>query len=183
MEAGSSLWYVRGRMQRVLVKVAAILAVAAWIGPLAVSALYAGEKEEASGSAAGISPGTAPEEQIPLYDQTGRRDPFRPYVESHDSSLPSGEITPLQQYELSQLRLVAIITDESNSPGSRAVVEDSSGLGYIVRVGTPIGRASGRVTAIERDRLVVEEWPSNVFGEQERVVIVKEFDAGEEAKQ
>jgi Tfp pilus assembly protein PilP len=94
-----------------------------------------------------------------------------------------GEITPLQQYELSQLRLVAIITDKGDSSGSRAVVEDSAGLGYILRVGTPIGRASGRVTAIERDRVVVEQWPSNVFGEQERMVIVKELDAGEEAKQ
>ena len=59
---------------------------------------------------------------------------------------------------------------------------DSAGLGYILRVGTPIGRASGRVTAIERDRVVVEQWTSNVFGEEQRSVIVKELDAGEEAK-
>jgi type IV pilus assembly protein PilP len=83
---------------------------------------------------------------------------------------------------LSQLRLVAIVSDQRDPRETRAVVEDSSGLGYIIRVGTPIGRNSGRVTAIERKRVVVEEWPGNVFGERRRIVTVKELDAGEEAK-
>lgn len=130
---------------------------------------------------------TAPEDsgaaaEVPSYDPTGRRDPFRPYVESVDRPELTSEMTPLQQYDLSQLRLVAVVTDERNPAGSRAVVEDSSGLGFIVQVGTPIGRTRGRVAAIERDRILVESWPTNVFGEQHRTVSVKELDAGEEAK-
>jgi len=170
-------------MWRLLCKAVALLALAAWIGPLAVSAMSSDEEGGVSDSATILSTGTKAADESPPYDPTGKRDPFRPYVESPGQPSPTGEITPLQQYELSQLRLVAIITDKSESGGSRAVVEDSAGLGYILRVGTPIGRASGRVTAIERDRVVVEQWPSNLFGEQERTVIVKELDAGEEAKQ
>jgi Tfp pilus assembly protein PilP len=183
MQGGSSVWYVRGSMWRLLSKAVALLALAAWIGPLTTSAMSSDEKVGVSESATSLSTGTKAADESPPYDSTGKRDPFRPYVESHGQPSPTGEITPLQQYELSQLRLVAIITDKGDSSGSRAVVEDSAGLGYILRVGTPIGRASGRVTAIERDRVVVEQWPSNVFGEQERTVIVKELDAGEEAKQ
>ena len=170
-------------MWRLLCKAVTLLALAAWIGPLAVSAMSSDEEGRVPDSATSLSTGTKAADESPPYDSTGKRDPFRPYVESPGYPSPTGEITPLQQYELSQLRLVAIITDKGDSSGSRAVVEDSAGLGYILRVGTPIGRASGRVTAIERDRVVVEQWPSNVFGEQERTVIVKELDAGEEAKQ
>ena len=170
-------------MWRLLCKAVALLALAAWIGPLAVSAMSSDEEGGVSDSATSLPTDTKAADESRPYDPTGKRDPFRPYVESVGRPSPTGEITPLQQYELSQLRLVAIITDKGDSSGSRAVVEDSAGLGYILRVGTPIGRASGRVTAIERDRVVVEQWPSNLFGEQERTVIVKELDAGEEAKQ
>ena len=177
------MWYLSGSMRQLWYKAAAFLALAAWIGPIALCPGASGEEPGTPEAATSQSSGTKAADDSSPYNPEGRRDPFRPYVQSAGRPLPMDELTPLQQYELSQLRLVAIITDESDSSESRAVVEDSAGLGYILRVGTPIGRASGRVTAIEHDRVVVEEWPSNVFGEQERTVIVKELDAGEEAKQ
>ena len=121
-------------------------------------------------------------EVAPPYDPTGKRDPFQPQAQPNGPPSLDGPRTPLQQFELSQLRLVAVIIEPGNDRGSRAVVEDSAGLGYILRVDTPIGRNEGRVTAIETDRVVIEEWPVNVFGERRRTVVVKEMDAGEEAK-
>jgi len=62
--------------------------------------------------------------------------------------------TPLQRYDLGQLRLVAVIYD-AQSP--RAVVEDDAGLGYIVRVGTPIGPNEGKIKQIKPAEVVIEE--------------------------
>jgi Tfp pilus assembly protein PilP len=115
------------------------------------------------------------------YDPSGKRDPFQPQAKSSGPESVGEQHTPLQQFELSQLRLVAIVW-EGNREAARAVVEDSAGLGYIMQVGTPIGRNDGRVTRIEPGRIEIEEWPVNVFGERRRTVLVKELDAVEEAK-
>ena len=120
--------------------------------------------------------------EAPPYDPTGKRDPFQPQAKSSGPPSIGEQRTPLQQFELSQLRLVAIIWEGGRVGTARAVVEDSAGLGYIMQVGTPIGRNDGRVTDIEPGRIVIEEWPVNVFGERRRTVSVKELDAGEEAK-
>ena len=61
------------------------------------------------------------------YDPLGRRDPFRP---PRVGAAPGAEgRTPLQRYDVGQLRLVAVIYDTRDP---RAVVEDDQGLGYIV---------------------------------------------------
>jgi type IV pilus assembly protein PilP len=159
-----------------------VLVIVGWLTPLVGSAVPLETESGAPGPSPALhSPNVGHEEGTP-YDPTGKRDPFRPYVQPLDGPAATRQLTPLQQYELSQLRLVAIVSDQRDPRETRAVVEDSSGLGYIIRVGTPIGRNSGRVTAIERKRVVVEEWPGNVFGERRRIVTVKELDAGEEAK-
>jgi len=153
-----------------LIGVAGVAVAAGVLSPIGAFAVSSAQED--SGATA----------EVPSYDPEGRRDPFRPYVQTFERRTITGELTPLQQYDLSQLRLVAVVTDERNPAGTRAVVEDSAGLGFIVRVGTPIGQTRGRVASIERDRILVESWPSNVFGEQSRTVTVKELDAGEEAK-
>ena len=94
------------------------------------------------------------------YDPTGRRDPFRP---PGAGAGHAGEPrTPLQRYEIGQLKLVAIIYD-TREP--RAVVEDEQGLGYIVKVGTPIGPNGGQVRAIERGRVTITEESVDYYGE------------------
>src|SRR5262249_24410676 len=100
-----------------------------------------------------------PEDDKP-YDPVGRRDPFRP-PRAGTPGLNEAR-TPLQRYELGQLRLVALIY-ETGDP--RAVVEDDQGLGYIVKVGTPIGPNGGEVSAIERGRIVVREQATDFYGE------------------
>jgi Tfp pilus assembly protein PilP len=86
------------------------------------------------------------------------------------------ERTPLQRYELTQLRLVAVIYDTRDP---RAVVEDDGGLGYIIRVGTKVGLNDGVVRGIERGRVLVEEESVDFFGERRSSEVVLEMASGE----
>jgi type IV pilus assembly protein PilP len=63
--------------------------------------------------------------------------------------------------DLSQLKLVAIIRTPK---GNKAMVDESSGKGYIIAKGTYIGMNSGTVVKILKDRLIIEEEAENVFG-------------------
>ena len=109
------------------------------------------------------------------YDPTGRRDPFRPPRANQTTA--AGEIrSPLQRYDLGQLRLVAVIY-QATEP--RAVVEDDAGLGYIVRVGTPIGANGGAVKAIERGKVRVTEESIDFYGDRQTSEVVMELAAEE----
>jgi type IV pilus assembly protein PilP len=113
------------------------------------------------------------------FDPAGRRDPFRPPRAT--VSTRSGEPpTPLQRYEIGQLKLVAIIYDTEQP---RAVVEDDQGLGYIVRVGTAIGANGGRVRNIERGRVLIEEDSVDFYGENHLSNVVMELRTAEGGKQ
>jgi type IV pilus assembly protein PilP len=70
--------------------------------------------------------------------------------------------TPLEKIELNQLRLRAIILAPS---GNRALVEESSGKGYILTTGTYIGRNQGTVTKILKDKVIVEETLESIQGD------------------
>ncbi|MCW7754746.1 pilus assembly protein PilP [Desulfobotulus sp. H1] len=104
-----------------------------------------------------------------IYDPSGRIDPFRPLIQERPQvrqreDRPERRVpqTPLEKVALSQLKLVGIV----RSPmGSRAMVEESSGRGYVVTEGTYIGMNGGRVTAIERERIVVTEIVESLSGE------------------
>jgi Tfp pilus assembly protein PilP len=77
------------------------------------------------------------------------RDPFSPPA----SAAPAAG-TPLERLDLDQVRLVALVHD-ARPP--RALLEDAAGIGYIVGVGTPVGRRGGTVVAIEPGRLRIRE--------------------------
>ena len=101
-----------------------------------------------------------------------RRDPFRPFT--LDMRLrPDLAIqqTPLQHYELGQLAVVGTVWDVSPP---RAMVEDTTGMGYIVSLGTPIGSSGGVVTAIEPQRIIVEERVLDYYGKEQVNRIVME---------
>lgn len=107
------------------------------------------------------------------YNPTGKRDPFRPLSLLHNPNAPSLEaLSPLQRYEIGQLKLVGIVYN-LNPP--RAIVEDSSGLGFILTPGTPVGPNGGVVTAIEPRQVVVVEWYTDVIGEKHRKEYVLEL--------
>jgi type IV pilus assembly protein PilP len=105
------------------------------------------------------------------FDPTGRRDPFHPPrwgFGTRTGDPPS----PLQRYDIGQLRLVAIIY---NTQDPRAVVEDEEGLGYIVKVGTAIGPNGGQVQSIERGKLVIQEGAVDFYGDAHPTSVVMEL--------
>jgi hypothetical protein len=69
--------------------------------------------------------------------------------------------SPLERFDIGQLRIVGIVWDIKEP---RAIIEDSAGLGYTVKVGTPIGSNDGRVKVIRRDQIVVEEVYEDAYG-------------------
>ncbi len=121
---------------------------------------------------------TEPAEDLP-YDVTGRRDPFRPPRLSVPNQRTGEPRTPLQRYEIGQLRLVAIIY---NTADPRAVVEDDEGLGYIVRTGTPIGPNGGEVKTIERGRVLIQEDAVDYYGERRINEVAMELRTAERGK-
>lgn len=104
------------------------------------------------------------------YDGTSRVDPFLPLIakkaEIRDKNARKLERrapkTPLEKVDLSQLRLVGII---GTPAGRTAMVEESSGKGYVVQKGTYMGLHSGKVTAVDTDRIVVTEIIEDLSGE------------------
>jgi type IV pilus assembly protein PilP len=100
------------------------------------------------------------------------RDPFRPFtLDLHGEVQDTEILTPLQRYEIPQLRLVGVVLD-LRPP--RAMLQDNSGMGFIVTPGTPIGRRHGVVTAIEARRVVVEERVLDYYGrEQVQQVVIE----------
>jgi type IV pilus assembly protein PilP len=60
----------------------------------------------------------------------------------------------LEKIDLSQLKLVAIVLASS---GNRALVEESSGKGYVVKKGTYMGTNAGKVVKIEKNKVIVAE--------------------------
>lgn len=94
------------------------------------------------------------------------RDPFRPMTLKTSAVSRSREnLSPLERFDIGQLKIVGIVSDVKEP---RAVVEDSAGLGYTVKVGTPIGSNEGRVKAIGRDQIVVEEVYVDAYGARKK---------------
>jgi type IV pilus assembly protein PilP len=88
------------------------------------------------------------------YDPTGKPDPFRSFVKVFLTRQQESPATPLERFDLSQLRVTAVIwgTDKP-----RALVNDPSGKGYIIGVGSPIGKNNGRVVGINDNLVLVKE--------------------------
>ncbi len=106
----------------------------------------------------------APGEEIAVEVVDTRRDPFRPFTLDLRPPMDDAEIlSPLQRYELPQLRLAGVVLDLATP---RAMLQDNSGMGYIVTPGTPIGRRHGVVKSIEARRVVVEEIVLDYYGRE-----------------
>ena len=99
------------------------------------------------------------------------RDPFRPFTLNIQRPQKHLQLTPLQRYELGQLTVVGTVWEVSPP---RAMLQDSVGMGYIVTLGTPIGPNGGLVTAIEPERVIVEERVLDFYGKEQVNRIVME---------
>lgn len=123
------------------------------------------------------APETGP--QVPMlpdpnrisYHPEGKIDPFQPMIKEEPAAPAANAAkprrnkrepqTPLERLDLSQLRLTAIVRTAS---GYRALVEESSGKGYMIGVGTYMGLNGGKVVAIYKDRFIVEEELEDALG-------------------
>ncbi len=101
------------------------------------------------------------EEKAEYYDAKGKIDPFLPLIqEKIEEPQPAADdspqriLTPLEKIELSQIRLVAVIIMEKKRI---AMVEEATGKGYEITIGTFIGRNQGTVTEIKDSSIVVTE--------------------------
>ena len=99
--------------------------------------------------------------ETPHYSPLGKRDPFLPAPTKTEARKVKRDLSPLEQFELGQLKLVGIVWDPKEP---RAMVEDTGGLGFIIRVGTPIGSNEGKVKAIKLDEVVIEEYYVDFYG-------------------
>ena len=90
----------------------------------------------------------------------GRSDPFIPFISEKSQAAKMDEILPvedqltgMQLFEPGQLNLVAIVMADEND---FAMVEDTTGKGYILRTGMEIGRR-GIITSILSNKVIIEE--------------------------
>ena len=113
------------------------------------------------------------------YDSKGKIDPFEPLIQEKPpqedkpvvDNRPKRILTPLEKIELSQIRLVAVIIMKDRSI---AMVEEASGKGYEVGIGTYIGKNQGKVFEIRESSIVVKELVKDYKGRlKERVREIK----------
>jgi Tfp pilus assembly protein PilP len=90
------------------------------------------------------------------YDPKGKRDPFRSFEweQMKRELLNQEDGGPLEQFDLAQLSLVGVIWDVGTA---RALIQDPSGMSYVVGEGARVGKNEGRVTRIDDNTVVVRE--------------------------
>ena len=110
-----------------------------------------------------------------FYSPENKIDPFRPLFregpreEKEEEFEVSQKVerekriprTPLERIDLNQLKLVGIIQAPG---GNKGLVEEATGKGYIITMGTYMGTNGGRVIDILNDRVIVEEETEDVLG-------------------
>ena len=84
-----------------------------------------------------------------VFTTENKNDPFMPAV-TREATEKAAEktgkpLTPLQKMDLTSIKLVAVIVSGNES---MALVEDTTQMGYIVKVGTYMGTNNGRVVGI-----------------------------------
>ncbi|NNK86207.1 MAG: hypothetical protein HKO91_11720, partial [Desulfobacterales bacterium] len=109
-----------------------------------------------------------PDSTVGRYSIRGRIDPFEPLFKDKPvlkakraKRIPR---TPLEKISIGQLKLVAIIR---TSNGNKALVEESSGKGYVIKKGTYIGLNSGKIIKIAKDNIIIEEEIQDIQGNLE----------------
>src|SRR5207244_1774351 len=82
------------------------------------------------------------------------RDPFQSMAKLLKLSQSRAELPPLQRLELSDAKLIGIVSDAS---GYYGLIQTPDGKGYTVRVGTLMGTNNGTIKSIAEQRNVVAE--------------------------
>ena len=98
------------------------------------------------------------------YDFSTKKDPFKPFVvvkvdspsEKTSGKKPLKVALPIHNYDISQFRLVGIVTD---TKGNKAMVMDPAGKAYVIKAGMTIGKSEAKISKIATTGVeVVEEF-------------------------
>jgi type IV pilus assembly protein PilP len=97
-----------------------------------------------------------------VYQVEGRRDPFLPLLAFKGKASAGREFeNPLEAYDLVQYQLKGVIIGFGEP---KALILAPDGRSYILRKGLRIGKSSGVIREITRERIVVEERYPDVSG-------------------
>jgi Tfp pilus assembly protein PilP len=109
------------------------------------------------------------------YNPGGRRDPFAPLIRRDEPAVkvqtnrrPEALRGPLEQYELRQLRLIAVMVVRGDP---RAMVAAPDGKSYTVKVDDYIGINGGKVKNIQTRAMGVDEQGIRVEKNPDRIVV------------
>ena len=103
-----------------------------------------------------------------VYKAEGKRDPFQPVVQVRRASMPEPEqLTPLQKFDLSQLKLIGIILGKGD-PVAMVIAPDQKS--YILKRGVKVGRSGGVVTLVEKDAVLVRETYRDMMGKEQQSI-------------
>ncbi|MDD5757617.1 MAG: pilus assembly protein PilP [Desulfobulbaceae bacterium] len=99
------------------------------------------------------------------YNRENRSDPFMPFITEQTGPKQfapeeDAPLTGMQLFEPSQLTLVTILFSGEKAI---AMVEDSTGMGHIIKVKDKIGRR-GEIKAIVPNAVIIEEWSLTTSG-------------------
>jgi len=112
------------------------------------------------------------------YSPKGRRDPFKPLIQPKQkggtytapelSTRPDKIKGPLEKFELSQFRLIALMVVKGVP---RAMVKAPDGKSYMVKIGDYIGMNDGVVKKIETKVMGINENGLRVEKSPDRIVV------------
>ena len=131
--------------------------------------------EEQTPAGVGVSTGQQPSASDGFtYSSKGRRDPFKPLVQKEpstaqkDNERPAKIKGPLEKFELSQFRLIAILVVKG---APRAMVKAPDGKSYTLKVGEYIGMNDGIVRKIETKVIEIDDNGMRIEKSPDRVVV------------
>ncbi len=108
------------------------------------------------------------------YSPKGRRDPFKPLIQEKKAvakkskGRPDKVKGPLERFELSQYRLIALMVVKGVP---RAMVKAPDGKSYTVKIGDYIGMNDGIVKNIETKVVEVDENGMRIEKSPDRIVV------------
>lgn len=151
---------LKNKMEKFLVRCIALILCAGW-----VMAASPGWSEE----------GVLVSSDKPTLDSMGRKDPFKPFIDTATNvtkqrakgALP---LSPLQKQDLSAFNLVGISGNDQD--GWRAIVEDGEKKFYPIVEGSLIGLEQGRVSSIKSDRVIVAVKSADQKGKTNYITIM-----------
>jgi Tfp pilus assembly protein PilP len=99
-----------------------------------------------------------------VYEPMGKRDPFRNFKWDRPDRLEDNvALGPLEQFDLAQLALVAVVWQTGNA---KALIQDPSGSSHVVSEGSRIGKNEGYVVNIDDNMVRVKETYVDFLGQR-----------------